>query len=174
MLRTHRPRGSSRPGGLTLLLALAAAAPAAASAQVERGPAWTVVPMVGFGFVVEENGSRNSGGLEAAVDLEYGDARWRGGAYGSWRGLGVSCSHACWEGGPAVAAGASRALGRLWLGGGVGTMKQRNEWLFVPYGRVSVDVAPVRLDLRVELPQDEGSRVYLPLLVGFPVPRGGP
>jgi hypothetical protein len=127
------------------------------------------VPWLGFG-IVHSGESWNSGGLEAAVELVYEAADWRLSAYASERGVGVGCSEACFEGGPALAAGASRSMGGgLWLGGGAGAMHQHGRWRFLPYGLLSVDAARVRLDLRIELPQQDGSGVYFPILVGLPL-----
>ena len=84
----------------------------------------------------------------------------------------MGCSEACFEGGPPVAAGVSRSLGALWLGSGAGMMEQFGEWRLPPYGRISLDAAPFRFDLRVELPQHSGSGVYLPILIGIPIPPG--
>ena len=126
------------------------------------------MPWLGFGMV-RAGESWNSGGLEAALELEYGDASWRGSALASERGVGVGCSEACFEGGPAFAIGAARSIGDLWIGAGAGTMHQHGGWRFLPYGRISVDAARARLDLRIELPQQDGSGTYFPLLVGLPL-----
>ena len=153
---------------LTLLLASATLFPAAGAAQELSRSGWTIVPSLGFG-TVRVNHSWNSGGAEAAFDVEYGGTDWRADAFTSLRGLGVGCSESCFEGGPAFALGAARSVGALWVGGGAGTMKQHGSWRFFPYGRVSFDAEPVRLDLRVEWPQQDGSGVYFPILVGFPI-----
>jgi hypothetical protein len=129
--------------------------------------------MLGMG-VVRESGGWNSAGAEAALELEYGGAAWRWSGYASLRGLGVGCSHACFDGGPAAALGVARSLGPLWLGGGVGVMDQLGRSRVVPYGRLSLPVARFRLDLRVERTRQTGSDVYFPLLVGFPIPLRGP
>jgi hypothetical protein len=155
---------------LFVIVACAALFPSGASAQDEAGPAWAIVPSLGFG-TVRVNESWNSGGAEAALDVEYGDSDWRAGGFASLRGIGVGCSESCFEGGPAFALGAARSVGALWLGGGVGTMKQHGSWRFLPYGRISFDAAPLRVDLRIEWPQQDGSGVYLPLLIGMPIGR---
>src|SRR5688572_6061446 len=112
---------------LALLPTLPMVIPAAASAQDDARRAWTVVPFLGFG-VVRVNQSWNSASMEAAVDLEYGDTAWRGNGCGSVRGIGVGCSHTCFDGGPAVGIGASRSVGKAWIGGGLGVMKQLGQW----------------------------------------------
>lgn len=155
--------------GWAFLLA-AAGVPPTASAQTEPQRSWAVVPWLGFG-VVRDNGDWGSAGAEAALELEYGGAGWRWSGYASLRGLGVACSVACFTGGPALAIGASRSVGVLWIGGGAGVMKQFGAWHPLPYGRISLDAAPFRIDLRVELPQESGQGVYLPLLVGIPISR---
>jgi hypothetical protein len=149
---------------------LAAAIPTAALAQDDARRAWTVVPLLGFG-VVRINESWNSAGMEAAIDLEYGGTAWRGNGYASVRGVGVSCSHACFDGGPAVGIGASRSVGAVWIGGGLGVMKQLGQWRLSPYGRISLGRAPLRFDFRVEFPQHIGSGIYFPVLVGVPISR---
>jgi hypothetical protein len=152
-----------------LPLLLVAVAPATASAQTDPQRTWAVVPSLGLG-VVRRNGQWGSAGLEAALDLEYARNGWRWGAYGSIRGVGVGCSEGCFEDeGATVAMGGSRSVGRVWIGGGAGVMKRFGEWRLAPYGRISVDAAPVRLDLRIELPREGGVSVYAPFLVGIPV-----
>jgi hypothetical protein len=146
-----------------------AVAPATVFAQMEPHRSWAVVPLLGFGAV--RDGDWESAGMEAAVELEYGGTDWRWSGYGSLRGLGVGCSHACFDGGPAVAIGGSRSVGALWIGGGAGIMKQLGEWRLLPYGRISLDAAPFRFDMRVELPPWSGSSVYLPILIGIPISR---
>jgi hypothetical protein len=155
---------------LTLMLAGAALLPSAASAQRDAGRGLAVVPALGFG-TVRVNGGWNSGGAEAALGVEYAGADWRADGFGSLRGIGVGCSESCFDGGPAFALGASRSVGALWLGGGAGTMKQHGRWRFLPFGRISVDAARLRLDLRIEWPQQDGSGVYFPLMVGIPIGR---
>jgi hypothetical protein len=140
-----------------------------ASAQTGPHRSWAVVPLLGFGVVRDEGWQ--SAGMEAAVELEYGGTDWRWSGYGSLRGLGVGCSHVCFDGGPAVAIGGSRSVGALWIGGGAGIMKQFGEWRLLPYGRISQDAAPFRFDMRVELPQWSGLGVYLPILIGIPIGR---
>ena len=154
-----------------LLAASIAMTPNSAAAQEERTDTWAIVPSMGFGMV-RVGESRNSAGMELAVDVEYGGAAWRADAFASLRGLGVGCSHSCFDGGPALAAGVSRSLGRVRLGGGMGTMNQLGDWFLLPYGRISVNAAALRFNLRVEFPQDD-SGVYFPLLIGIPLPRGG-
>lgn len=154
---------------LPLLLG-AAVLPEKASAQTEPHRSWAVVPLLGFG-VARRNGNWESAGAEAAVDLEYGGPGWRWSGYASLRGLGVNCSEACFDGGPAVAIGGSRSVGALWIGGGAGVMRHFGAWRLLPYGRISIDAAPVRFDARVELPQASGLGVYLPILVGIPISR---
>jgi hypothetical protein len=153
---------------LPVLLGLAAV-PAALSAQTEVEGHWTAVPLLGFGVV--RDGGWGSGGMEAALELGYERAGWGWSGYGSLRGLGVGCSHACFDGGPALAMGVSRSVGAIWIGGGMGAMRQFGEWHALPYGRVSLDAAPLRLDLRVEFPRRSGPGVYMPILVGIPVSR---
>jgi hypothetical protein len=144
-----------------------ASAPVAAWAQAEPQRRWTVVPLVGFG-VTRVDASWNSAGLEAAIGLEYGGSAWRGSGYASIRGVGVGCSHACFDGGPAFGVGVSRSIGAVWIGGGAGIMKQFGTWRPSPHGRISLDAAPFRFEIRIELPQHTGSGVYLPILVGVP------
>lgn len=156
------------PSAWLLLVLGNAMVPTLLGAQTEASPAWAIVPFVGFGAVVE-NGDVESAGMEAALDIEYGGTRWRLNGYSSLRGLGVSCSHACFDGGLALAVGASRWLGAVWIGGGIGAMKQLGEWQLLPYGRLSLDSTPIRFDVRVELPQGSGQGVYIPILVGFPL-----
>lgn len=170
MLETLRRRLVCGWTWLGVIVLHTALAPVAVWAQAEPYRAWTIVPMVGFG-VTRVNTSWNSAGLEAAVDLEYGGSAWRGSGYASVRGVGVSCSHACFEGGPAFAAGASRSIGAVWIGGGVGIMKQFGTWRLSPHGRISFDAAPFRVEFRMELPQHTGSGVYMPILVGIPISR---
>ena len=124
--------------------------------------------MLGFGALLV-NETLGSAGMETAVALEYGDSDWRATSFASLRGLGVSCSHACFTGGPALALGAARSVGEVWIGAGVGIMKQFDEWRLLPYGRIALDVAPLRLEVRVEDPQHRGSGVYIPFLVGLPI-----
>lgn len=158
---------------LGCLAALAAALPAAPIAAQDARRTVTIVPALGAG-VVRSNGSWNSAGVEAALDVGFRLASWRLDGYASVRGIGVGCSEACFEGGPALAAGVSRLLGGrplggVWLGAAAGAMHQHGRWRFVPQGRVTLDRARVRVELRVELPQQEGSGVYVPLLVGIPI-----
>jgi hypothetical protein len=122
-----------------------------------------------LGLGVVRDGDWGSGGMEAAIELEYAGTGWRWSGYGSLRGLGVGCGEACFDGGPALAVGGSRSVGVLWIGGGAGVMRQFGEWHLLPYGRASLDAAPFRIDLRVELPQGDGLGVYVPVLVGFPI-----
>jgi hypothetical protein len=143
--------------------------PAALSAQMEDERDWTAVPLLGFGVL--RDGGWGSGGVEAALELGYRRSGFRWGGLGSLRGLGVSCSHACFDGGPALALSMSRSVGPLWIGGGMGAMKQLGEWRALPYGTVSLDAAPLRLDLRVEFPRRGGPGPYLPILVGIPLSR---
>ena len=159
-----------RWSALALAIACIAGAPSPAAAQAEPVRAWTVVPWLGFG-VVRAGESWNSGGMEAAVELSYERAgRWRASAWASERGIGVGCSEACFEGGPAFAVSAARGIGRsFWLGAGAGTMHQHSRWRFVPFGRATWDADRVRLDFRIERPQQDGSGVYFPLLVGLPL-----
>lgn len=154
---------------LALLLIQTALTPVAAWAQTEPDRRWSLVPELGFG-ATRVNGGWNSAGLEAAVDLEYGGTNWRGNAVASLKGVGVGCSHACFEGGPAVAVGVSRSLGAFWVGGGAGVMRQFGTWRPYPYGRIFIDATPFRLELRAEFPQHTGSGVYIPVLVGMPIP----
>lgn len=142
--------------------------PAMGYAQVTPPRTWTVVPLLGFGAVLD-NGNLESAGMESALDIEYGGTRWRWSGYSSLRGLGVGCSHACFDGGPAVTIGVSRSLNALWIGGGVGGMRQLGAWHVLPYGRLSLEAAPFRLDVRLELPPGTGQGIYVPLLIGFPV-----
>ena len=153
---------------LPLLLNLAVV-PATLSAQTEVAPHWTAVPLLGFGGV--RDGGWGSGGMEAALELGYERAGWRWSGYGSLRGLGVGCSHACFDGGPAFAMGVTRSVGAIWIGGGLGAMRQFAAWHALPYGKVSLDAAPLRLDLRVEFPRRSGLGVYMPVLVGIPLSR---
>ena len=140
--------------------------PRAGSAQAQPQRAFSVVSLLGFGVV--SDGDWSSVGLEAALDLVYGGTDWQWSVYGSWRGLGVGCSEACFDGGPALAVGVSRSIGRFWLGAGAGAMHEFGRWRPLPYARISVERAPFRIDLRVELPQEEvGGGVYLPLLLGY-------
>jgi len=166
MRATRRPPAASAWAWLPLLLNVAVV-PAMASAQTEPHRTWAVVPLLGFGVV--RDGDWESAGMEAAVELEYGGTGWRWSGYGSLRGLGVNCSEACFDGGPAVAIGGSRSVGALWFGGGVGLMKHFGEWRLLPHGRISLDAAPFRFDMRVELPPWNGTGVYLPILVGIPI-----
>jgi hypothetical protein len=57
------------------------------------------------------------------------------------------------------------------MGGGIGAMRQFREWRPLLFGRISLDAAPFRLDLRVELLRGSGPGVYVPMLVGIPVSR---
>ena len=163
----HRRRSPFLWARLILFLTLLVV-PAAASAQDDAGAAWKVVPLLGFG-VVRVNESWNSAGMEAAAHIEYGGTAWRGNGYASVRGVGVSCSHTCFDGGPAVGIGASRSVGAVWIGGGLGVMKQLGQWRLSPYGRISLGAAPLRFDVRIEFPQHTGSGVYFPILMGIPI-----
>jgi hypothetical protein len=168
MRQIRRPLAVCTWVWLTVVFA-AAVLPAKAAAQTEVRPAWAIVPLVGLG-AARDNDTWGSGGAEVALDVEYGGAAWRGSASGSIRGLGMSCSEGCIDDGAAVALGASRSLGVLWIGGGVGFMRYR-EWHLRPYGRISLDAAPVRFDVRVELPRQRGRSVYVPVLIGIPISR---
>lgn len=169
----HAPRPSHtslrRSWPVSLLILGAAVMPAALSAQAEPNQGWAVVPWLGFG-VVRDNGGWQSGGMEAAVDLEYGGTRWRWSGYASQRGLGVGCSHSCFEGGPALALGGSRSIGPLWIGGGAAVMKRHGAWSLFPYGRVSLDTGRVRWAMRLELPQEDVG-IYVPIMIGIPIGR---
>jgi hypothetical protein len=168
-----RPAASISPRihAVAVTFLLAALVPRAAWAQTEAGGArWSVVPLVGFGALIQ-NGGWGSAGMEGALEVEYGGSAWRSGGFASLRGIGVGCSEACFDGGPAVAASLSRSVGTVRLGGGVGVMKQLQRWAWVPLARVSVDAAPMRWELRVEWPRHRGAGVYVPLLAGVPVPR---
>jgi hypothetical protein len=155
--------------GLALLVTCAGVwAPEASAQEPER--AWAVIPMLGGGRVREEGGW-NSAGAEAALELEYGGSGWRWSGYASQRGLGVGCSESCFDGGPAFAAGIARSFGRLWLGGGAGVMKDFGAWRRFPYGRASFHASRFRFDVRFELPDDGRSNVYIPILIGIPLPR---
>lgn len=164
----HATRSPAVSSWAWLPLLAIAVLPAAASAQTEPARAWAVVPLLGFG-VVRDNGQWGSAGMEAAVELEYGGTDWRWSGHGSLRGVGVGCSHACFDGGPAVAIGGSRSIGALWIGGGASAMKDFGRWRLQPYARLSLDAAPFRFDMRVELPREHGLSVYLPILVGMPI-----
>ena len=153
---------------LLTLLVLGALAPDPASAQIGGRPGWSVVPALGFG-VVRVNDSWNSGGMEAGVEVGYGGPTWGWDAYGSMNGLGVACSHVCFDGGPALTTGPSVGIGRLQIGAGAGAMKQFGSWRLLPYGRVSLLRGPLRFDLKVEVPQQDGVGVYFPLMVGVPI-----
>ena len=48
-------------------------------------------------------------------------------------------------------------------------MKRFGAWQLAPYGRISLDAAPVRFDLRIELPREKGVSVYAPILIGIPL-----
>jgi hypothetical protein len=146
-----------------LVLFAAAVLPSRAAAQAS----WAVVPFVGLG-AARDNGTWGSGGAEVALDVEYGDADWRGTASGSIRGLGMGCSEGCIDDGGSAALGGARSLRAVWLGAGLGVMKYR-EWHLRPYARISLDVAPVRFDVRVELPREAGRSVYVPILIGIPI-----
>jgi len=172
MRSSRRPATPLTWAWLALLIATTAADPAAVSAQSEPQRAWAVVPYVGFG-VVSRNERWNSAGMETAIDVEYGGAHWRWSGSGSVKGLGVGCSHVCFEGGPAVALGGARSVGALWIGGGAGVMKQFDVWRLLPYGRVGLDAASLRFEMRAELlPRQIGSGAYFPIMVGFPIGRG--
>jgi hypothetical protein len=136
----------------------------------QTGRRWTVVPQLGFG-IVTDNSSVGSAGLETGLELENGGAGWRWSGYASIRGIGVGCSESCFDGGPALALGGARSIGPLWLGAGAGAMRLFTRWRTVPFGRISLDVAPVRFDVRIEFPQFAGLGVYVPFLVGVPIPR---
>jgi len=159
-----------RWASLALVITCTALTSRDAAAQDEPVRAWTVTPWVGFG-VVHAGESWNSGGMEAAIELTYERAgRWRASGYASERGIGVGCSEACFEGGPAFAVSAAQGIGRsFWIGAGAGTMHQHGRWRFVPFGRATWDADRVWLDFRIERPQQDGSGVYFPLLVGLPL-----
>jgi hypothetical protein len=129
-----------------------------------------VVPLLGFGVV--RDGDWGSAGLETAVELEYGRRDWRWSGYASVRGIGVGCSHDCFDGGSALALGALRSVGALWLGGGAEVMRQRDSTRLTAYARLSIDAAAFRVDVRVEAQPAEGAGVYIPILVGIPIPLG--
>ena len=145
MLEIIRSRNAFIWAWLPLLFGIAVV-PARASAQIERQRTWAVVPLLGFG-TVRDNATWGSAGMEAALELEYGGTSWRWNGHGSLQGLGVGCSHACFDGGPAVGIGGS------------------------PYGRISLDRSRVRFDVRVELPRRYGLSAYVPLMVGIPISR---
>ena len=168
MRATRRRLAAFACAWLPVLLSVALE-PAVVSAQTAPQRSWAIVPLLGFGVV--RNGGWGSAGMEAAIELEYGGTGWRWSGYASQRGVGVGCSHACFDGGPAVAVGGSRSVGAVWIGGGAGVMKQLGEWRLLPYGRISLDLPPFRFDLRVELPQWNGSGPYLPILMGIPITR---
>jgi hypothetical protein len=151
---------------LPVALAMAIGAPVV-GAQTEPQGGWVVIPSLGFGVV--RDGDWGSAGMEVALEGGYERAGWRWSGYGSLRGLGVGCSHACFDGGPAIAVGVSRSFGALWIGGGAGVMKQLAEWHTLPYGRISLDAAPVRFEARIELPSNVGGGVYVPVLIGIPL-----
>jgi hypothetical protein len=132
--------------------------------------AWALVPMLGFG-VVTDHGNVGSAGVETALELENGGSGWRWSGYASLRGIGVGCSEACFDGGPALALGGSRSIGPLWIGGGAGAMKLFGRWRTLPFGRISLDWRRVRFDVRAEFPQFAGLGVYVPILVGVPISR---
>ena len=109
--------------------------------------------------------------------LEYGGA-WRGQVEGSIRGVGVSCSAdalpgvssgGCFDGGAGVILGVVRSVGAGWLGAGVGASDQFGAWRVAPFARVALDVGCCRLDGRMEV--HRGSRLYVPVRVGFPLAR---
>lgn len=152
----------------TLLVTLAVAIPSGGAAQADAARGWTVTPMLGFGVV--HDGDWRSAGMEAALELGYGGDAWRLTGHGSQQGLGVTCSHACWGGGPAFAVGGARSVGSFWLGAGVGLMRQFGEWRPAPWAGVSFDTEPFRIDMRVEFPEADGARIYLPVLLGYPIP----
>src|SRR5688572_28091728 len=118
-MRTPRPRPAAFWPVLIATL-IGAATPSGAAAQGAPPAGWSLVPLLGFG-TVRVNDSWNSGGMEAALELEYGGAAWRASSSASLKGLGVGCSESCFEGGPALALSGSRSLGRLWIGVGAGT-----------------------------------------------------
>ena len=138
------------------------------SAQAPAGRALTVAPSLGFG-VLRRNGDWESGGVEASLELGYGDARLRWLAQGSLRGVGVDCSDGCSDGGWGFSVGALRSVGRVWLGGGAGLADQFGDWQLQPQGRIVFDVGRVELQLRLEVPLEAGG-VYLPILIGFRLP----
>lgn len=168
MRLTRRPPAAFALVWLPLLLG-AAVLPPAAAAQTDAGPTWSVVPLVGFG-VLRRNGGWDSAGMEAGVDIEHANTRWRGYGSAALRGVGVSCSHGgCLDGGPAAAIGGARSVGKLWIGGGTGIVKHAGHWRWLPYGRLSLDAAPFRLDMRAERSPVAGSSIHLPILIGFPI-----
>lgn len=154
------------------LSAQSAVAPSDTGAPVQTGPTphvWSIMPRLGFA-VVRENGQWGSAGAEAGVGLEYGGSAWRGGAAAAMRGLGVGCGDPCFiEGGPAVGLGAARSLAGIWLGGGVSFLRQSEEWHVLPYAGLSLDLARLRFEVRVELPEDDDVAVYVPILLGVPI-----
>lgn len=134
------------------------------------GAAWAVIPSVGFG-ALRERGSWNSGGMEASVDIGLRRNRWTWAARGSLRGLGVSCSHGCADGGWWFGGGAARASGPIRIGGGVGTSDQFGAWQIQPYAEVGIRRGRFGAALRGEFPLDAGG-VYVPLVVSWTVAAG--
>jgi hypothetical protein len=51
-------------------------------------------------------------------------------------------------------------------------MRDFEEWHLLPFGRLSLDAAPFRFDVRVEFPQQRGVDVYVPILIGVPISWG--
>ena len=128
-----------------------------------------VTPYLGLG-TLRRNGSWESAGLEASLQLGYGGTRLRWHTAASLRGIGVSCSDGCADGGWAFSVGVARAVGRVWLSGGAGVANQFGDWQLHPYAGVVLDEGRLQLQLRLEVPLEAGG-VYVPILVGFPLPR---
>lgn len=132
-------------------------------------PAWSIVPRLGFAGV-RETGQWGSGGAEAGAALEYGGSVWRGGAAAAIRGVGVRCGDPCFiEGGPAVGLGADRSLGSVWIGSGVNFLRQSDDWHVLPFAGLSVDLARLRFEVRVELDAGDDGSAYVPIIVGVPI-----
>lgn len=159
----------TRPLVLILLVAFGVGAETL-RAQESAGASVTVTPSIGLAAMTR-NGSLESGGMSAYLEVDVHDASLLWSAYAGQRGIGVGCSDGCELGGQSIGLGVSYVLGNLRAGGGLGLLRRRSGWHVQPYGQLSVVHGMLRIQLRLEVPQGVNG-VHVPLLFGLQLPIG--
>lgn len=143
-------------------------APEIAHTQESAGAMVTVTPSIGLATMTR-NGSVESAGMSAYLEVDLRDNSLIWSAYVSQRGIGVGCSDGCELGGRGIGLGGSYLFGNFRAGGGIGLLRRSRAWHTQPYGQVSVVRGALRVQVRLEVPRGVGG-VHVPLLFGFQLP----
>lgn len=161
----------SRLPACLALAAVAWAGPVAAQARDPGGVFVSVTPSGGIGPVFDHGAFVSFNGT-VHLELDVTRGPWRWSAFASARGIGARCDDGCDLGGTAVGAGLTIVEGRVGLGGGLGALRQSDGWHALPHLSVVAESGPLRVQARLDWPRG-GYGVFLPVLVGVPLPSGG-